>query len=228
MATVNYATNLSQRTPCVLVLDASLSMETKESGGQTRINLLNEGIKAFHQALQEDEVALSRVQVAAICVGGPSEGAEMLMDWTDATEFQPFPLVAGGNTPLGAGIRLALETIENQKTKLRTYGISYTRPWIFVLTDGQPTDRRDIWQAACSEAREAEVADKVEIFPIGVGQADIKKLAEISKRTPIMMDSVRFRELFVWLSASLGQISRSVPGDKVELPPTDPWAAVKL
>ena len=123
---------------------------------------------------------------------------------------------------------MALATIENQKTSLRTYGISYTRPWIFVLTDGQPTDSTATWKAACLEAKEGESADKVEIFPIGVGQADLEKLAEISKRPPIMMDGVRFRELFVWLSASLGQTSRSVPGDKVDLPPTDPWAAVKL
>ena len=107
MATVNYATNLSQRTPCVLVLDASHSMTIKEPGGHTRIQLLNEGIEAFHQALQEDELALSRVQVAAISVGGFTHNAEILMDWTDATEFQPFHLTAGHSTPLGAAIRLA-------------------------------------------------------------------------------------------------------------------------
>lgn len=228
MATVNYATNISQRTPCVLVLDASASMKSKTSSGHTRMALLNEGIKTFYQALNEDEVALSRVQVAAISVGGDTHEAELLMDWTDATDFQPFELTAGGTTPLGAGTLLALELIKSHKATLREYGISYTRPWIFILTDGDPTDSNDVWATACAEARESESSGKVEIFPIGVGETELSKLATMSRRPPIMMNSVRFLELFVWLSASLGQISRSVPGQHVDLPSTDPWAAVKL
>ena len=42
------------------------------------------------------------------------------------------------------------------------------------------------------------------------------------------MSAVRFREFFVWLSSSLGQMARSVPGAKVNLPSTDPWASVRL
>jgi uncharacterized protein YegL len=228
MTNVNYATNLSQRTPCILVLDASASMGSKTSSGQTRIELLNDGISAFHQALNDDEIALSRVQVAAISVGGDTHNAELLMDWTDASDFQPFELVAGSSTPLGAGTILALRTIKSQKKILRQHGISYTRPWIFILTDGDPTDNEDVWDAACEEAREAEESGSAEIFSIGIDEAGIGKLSKLSRRPPIMMDSVQFRELFVWLSASLGQITRSVPGQHVDLPPHDPWSAVKL
>ena len=227
MTEVNYATNLSQRTPCILVLDSSTSMGQKTKNGSTRIQLLNEGIITFHEALNEDEIALSRVQIAAVNVGGPIDEPEVFMDWTDATEFQPFQLTADGLTPLGAGVRLALSAIETHKENLRSYGISYTRPWMFILTDGAPSEKGD-WLDMCSEAREAEASDKVQIFPIGVGEADMETLAKVSPRPPLMLDGLRFRELFVWLSASLGQVSRSVPGTHVDLPSTDPWAAVKL
>jgi uncharacterized protein YegL len=229
MSRTNYATNLSQRTPCILVLDASTSMETRD-GGSTfrRIDLLNQGVAAFHEALQQDELAISRVQIACVNVGGPTDPPELMMDWCDAGNFVPFTLRAGGNTPLGRGVRLALHAIEQQKGVLRSQGISYTRPWLFILTDGEPTDPPDVWRSAVEQARAAEQEKRAEIFPIGVGDANLVTLGELSTRPPIRSNNLKFRELFIWLSASLGQVARSRPGDQISLPPVDPWAGVKL
>jgi uncharacterized protein YegL len=224
----DYATNPSQRTPCVLVLDASSSMETLERNGLSRIDMLNQGITAFYDALKSDEIALSRVQIAAVIVGGPSDKPELMLDWTDAEYFQPFKLYANGSTPLGEGTKIALECIEEQKSRLRTHGINYTRPWMVILTDGEPTDSNEVWAAACSRVKLAEAANKVLVYPIVIGDINTSKLSDISQ-TPIkQMDTIKFKELFVWLSASLGQISRSAPGQSVSLQPVDPWATVKL
>lgn len=221
-------TNPTQRTPCVLVLDASTSMGSVENGGQSRMQLLNEGIKTFAEALREDPIALSRVQVAAVNVGGPLGMPKVFMDWTDAASFGPFEMSAAGDTPLGEAVSVALQTIEAQKAFLKGHGISYTRPWLMVFTDGEPTDISATWQAACEAVRAAEANGKVEVFPIAVGRANLNKLSELAARPPIAMNAVRFREFFVWLSASLGQIARSVPGARVDLPSTDPWASVRL
>ena len=86
--TVDYINNTNQRTPCVLVLDASYSMSTNTPSGKTRIKLLNEGLKALEDALKADQTALTRVQISIVIVGGPNSTAEMLMDWTDAIIFQ--------------------------------------------------------------------------------------------------------------------------------------------
>jgi len=212
----------------MLVLDASGSMSTKEKNGFTRIQMLNQGITAFHAALMADEIALSRVQVAMVNVGGPTEEPELVLDWTDAELFQPFELVACHSTPLAKGVCVALDAIEEQKTKLRSAGIAYTRPWMLIITDGEPTDEPNEWTKACQRLQDAEREHKVQVYPVGIGEADLIRLAELSQTNPMRMDNIRFRELFVWLSASLGQISRSAPGDKVQLPSTDPWAAVKL
>ncbi len=224
----NYAENLSQRTPCMLVLDASTSMGVADANSQRPIDLLNEGIGLFREELAGDQVALSRVQIAAVNVGGFSEQPDMFLDWTDAVDFQPFPMKAGYSTPLGAAMLVALDAIERQKTALRELGISYTRPWLFVLTDGAPTDPETTWKEACARARDYESRGKVQIFPIGVGQADLKKLTELSKTTPMLMSGLKFRELFTWISGSLQAASNSAPGAHIDLPSTDPWASVKL
>jgi len=227
MAKVNYAGNLAQRTPCLLVLDASQSMSFMDGSETSRIASLNSGLKTFQEELQQDELALSRVQIACVNVGGPTQSPSLMMDWCDASEFFPFTLTAAGATPLGEGVSLGLEVIEEQKTSLREHGISFTRPWMFVFSDGEPSAEIE-WKNACDAAKVAEENKSVEIFCIGIGKADIEKLGQVSVRPPIMLDAVKFREFFVWLSASLGQVTRSTPGDKIDLPSTDPWASVRL
>lgn len=224
----NYAENLSQRTPCILVLDASASMEASDGTGRTRIALLNDSIAAFHADLRQDELALSRVQIAAINVGGFSATPQLFLDWTDANDFAPFELFAGHATPLGEAMLLALDTAERQKNNLRQFGISYTRPWIFVLTDGAPTDTDARWREACKRVRQSEAENKVLVFPVGVGDVDLTQLAELSTMKPQKTNSASFREMFLWLSGSLRQVSRSVAGSKIDLPSTDSWAGVRL
>lgn len=228
MTTVDYSGNPNQRTPCVLVLDASGSMAATEQGGQSRIAALNDGIRALEAHLRADDAALTRVQLSIVSVGGPADGADVMMDWTDASSFSAFPITAGGSTPLGRGVLLALRMIEDCKQDLRDVGISYTRPWMMVISDGEPTDSQIEWAQAANACRSAEASKKVEVFVIGVKGANLSKLGELSARPPLMLDGVKFNELFVWLSASLSAASRSRPGEAISLPSADPWRNVGL
>lgn len=226
--TVDYSGNPNQRTPCVLILDASGSMNTRGSKGKTRIAELTEGIKTLEDALKSDDAAISRVQLGIVTVGGPSNSAEVLMDWTDVVNFESFPMTANGSTPLAEGVRLGLKMIEQIKSDLRNNGINYTRPWMMIITDGEPTDPDSDWNAAANECKSAEVSKKLEVFTIGVDGANLAKLSQLSVRPPVMLEGLKFKELFLWLSSSLSAASRSRPGDALALPTLDPWRNVGM
>jgi uncharacterized protein YegL len=228
MSAVDYDGNPNQRTPCVLVLDTSGSMETTGPSGKSRIQALNDGVRVLEQALRDDDAAFTRVQLAIISVGGPANDAEVMMEWTDVGNFRSFPLKSGGSTPLAKGLQLGLDLVEEGKQNLKAAGISYTRPWMMVITDGDPTDDSIQWTAAAHACKSAEAAKRVEIFCIGVEGANLQTLSEISTKPPLMLEGIKFQELFNWLSSSLSAASRSRPGDSLALPSTDVWRNVGI
>lgn len=219
--------NATQRTPCVLVLDASGSMEEVSRSGATRIEEMNKGIQALKDDLMQDHTARKRVELCIVCVGGPAGEADVLMDWTDVPNFMVPQLSAGGMTPLGEGVQIALQQAEERKLFYKANGNTYTRPWLIVVSDGQPTDDTSVWQLACQSALEAISDKKAVIFSVGVDdEADLHVLSQISDKPALGMNSVKFSEFFQWLSCSLSSVSQSRSGEQVQLQPVDAWANV--
>ena len=216
--------NTSQRLPCVLVLDGSASMANSKADTDP-IRELNAGLKVLEEELKNDDVASQRVQLLVIRLGG-DDNVEVKLDWTDAMDFSAPTIEANGRTPLGSAVRLALQKIEEQKAEYKAHGVSYNRPWIFVITDGVPTDLD--WEAAAAECRQAEQDNRVTIFAIGTSDADFEALGKLSVRKPVRLEGLKFKELFVWLSRSASSASKEAPDGNVqiELPSDAGWGDI--
>ena len=212
-ATSDFASNPEPRCPCILLLDVSGSMNGRP------INELNAGLVTFRDELLADPLALKRVELGIVTFGP----VHVEQPFTCAANFFPPILFAQGDTPMGAAITKALDMVEERKREYRANGISYYRPWIFLITDGAPTDE---WQAAANKVFRGEEDKRFAFFSIGVQGADMKTLAQISVRQPLSLQGLQFRELFSWLSSSLRSVSRSTPGTEVVLEAPKGWTSV--
>ena len=118
---------------------------------------------------------------------------------------------------MSAGINLALDKIEERKQMYRDNGIDYYRPWIFLLTDGAPTETLEVVNAASARLKQAESEKRVAAFSVGVEGADMDLLTEISPRRPLMLKGMEFSGMFVWLSQSMSRVSASQTDEEIAL-----------
>lgn len=216
-----FATNPENRCASLLLLDVSLSMQGE------RIRQLNEGLTVYKEELAGDGLARKRVEIGIITFGGV---VETIQPFTTVDFFTPPNLTVNGDTPMGQAVCAGLDLLDVRKQEYRNNGIGYYRPWIFLITDGGPTDiNTSQWSQAIERVKRGEAEKTFSFFGVGVEDADMTRLAQLCAREPLKLDGLKFRELFQWLSNSQQSVSRSTPGDSVPLenPATpDGWAAV--
>ncbi len=201
------ATNPDPRCACLLLLDTSGSM------AGAPLDALNAGLRTFQNDLQDDGLARQRVEIAIVTFGGV---VTTVQEFISARDFAAPFLSANGGTPMGEAILDGIQKVRTRKQTYKDNGVPYYQPWVFLITDGAPTDE---WKQAAEAVRRESAARSLTFFAVAVHQANIETLKAITDRV-IKLDGINFRELFLWLSSSQKRVSGSKPGEQTALPPT--------
>lgn len=217
----DFADNPEPRCASLLILDVSFSMNGD------RIRELNEGLAIYKDELAGDGLSRKRVEVGIVTFGGT---VDVLQNFTTVDNFTPPNLSVNGDTPMGQAVIAGLNLLDERKREYRNNGVGYYRPWVFIITDGGPTDiNTHHWAEAIQRVKDGETQKAFSFFAVGVEGADMDRLQQLSVREPLRLKGLQFRSLFQWLSNSQQAVSKSTPGDSVPLTnPTGPtgWAEV--
>ena len=198
---------------CVLLLDTSYSMAYPETSPP--IESLNQALQDFKEKVSMDEMAQKRVDVAIIEF---NSSARVVQDFTPISQMTPVTLQATGTTAMGAGINMAIDMVKERNRFYNSLGTPVFKPWIFMITDGSPTD--DI-EGAIHRIQEEESkgsSGKLKFFALGVSTGyDKDTLFRLTKRVMELKDT-DFSGIFNWMSESMVAISVSRVNDEAPLP----------
>lgn len=215
---VEFADNPEPRCAVALLLDTSGSMRGR------KLEQMIEGLKSFRNDVLEDTLAVKRIEVSIITFGP----VEVHTEFTTVERLDTDGFVAQGNTPMGGAIKKGIHLLNERKMLYRQQGVSFYRPWIFLISDGRPTDN---WQEVVDKVRNGEDQKEFEFFAVGVDEADMEILGQFSgNRDALKLKGLCFQEMFLWLSQSLRQVSSSAIDEKLRLPSPrgpDGWCEIE-
>lgn len=212
--------NYEQKCLCVLALDVSGSM------AGNAIDQLNQGLLDFQKELQNDFTASQRIEVAIVTFGST---VDAIVKPTLSADFTMPKLTTSGTTKLVDGVRMAINIVEDRKKWYKSTGQAYYRPWIMLITDGEPDSDQDV--NGLSNEIKTKVDDKGFLFyAVGVENYNHNKLSQICHPStpPMPLNGLAFNDLFKWLSASIAMVSKSTEGQMLALPSPGSWTQIQI
>lgn len=203
--------NPCQRLPVCLCLDISGSM-----GNNGKIDQLNRGVALFYKSIQDDEITTNSAEISVVTFGGYPPVAKCVRDFARVDIQQTPPvLTASGYTPLGEGVNLALDLLEKRKESYRKAGISYFRPWLIIMSDGNPEGHSPAELIRAQQRVAKMTAGKgVLSLPISIGNYDNPELAKFGDGALLHLKEDSFSNFFKWLHKSVSESSSSTPGEE--------------
>ena len=192
----------------VLVLDISYSMD-----GQA-LRQLNEGVNRFKAQVCQDKQTRAILDVAIIWF---NDSHGVLQDFVPVEYMEHIQMVADGGTKFTGPIREALQMVDERSRFYRRSGSEPYKPWILLISDGEPLDSID---AVAREVKEAQDDGRVRFIAVGCGDCNMAKLKKITD-VVFRMEGTDFTSLFNWVAKSMRAVSTTAPGEKPPLPPLE-------
>jgi len=198
---IDHYNNPHPRCPVALLLDTSSSMQGRA------IEELQSGLQAFFAALAKDELASLRIDLTCYAIGGFVQQVVPFGATVDGLASRPPRFTANGGTPLGEAVRTAISVINARRQVYRDCALAAYRPWVVIMSDGQPNDPG--WENAADQLHNLAQSGW-NVLCVGIGdRADLGILQRFAVHPARRLKDTQFGEFFTWLSDSLKINSRS-------------------
>jgi uncharacterized protein YegL len=232
------ASNYEQKCLCVLVLDVSRSMheviDDKNvrdtgrmevidgktyrivEGGTMKIDELNNGLQDFYREISVDDSSSQRLEVSLITF---SDVVTTVQEPALVENFTMPVLDANGETAMVDAVNVAIDKVQARKDWYKQTGQNYYRPWIILMTDGEPDKGQNVAGLA-KRIKTDTAAKKYAFLSIGVQGANMSVLNQIAGNIPAMpLQGAKFSQFFKWLSASIGGAITNAEDGQTTPPP---------
>ncbi len=193
---------------CVLLLDTSGSMAGDP------IESLNAAINNFKEQTMMSEQARKSIDIAIVEF---NDNANVVQDFTPLAMLKPVTLKASGYTSMGAGINLAIDMVKERNRFYHSMGTPCYKPWVFMISDGSPTDDISDAKSRIIEEESKGSHGKLKFWAIGVPGYSAEVLTSLTKRC-IALEDANFSGIFNWMSESMVAISVSRVDENPQLP----------
>jgi len=193
---------------CVLLVDTSTSMNGEP------IESLNQALRDFKEKVSLDEMAQQRVDIAIVEF---NTEVNVVQNFTPVSQMNPVQLKASGQTNMGAGINKALDMVKERNRFYNSMGTPCFKPWIFMITDGGPTDSITTARKRIQEEESKGTHGKLKFFALGVPGFKKDILFSLTNRVMELRDT-DFSGIFDWMAQSMVAISVSRVNEEAPLP----------
>ena len=173
----NWADNAVTKIPVVILLDISGSMAQ-------HIDNLNFHMNSFIRECSNDNLINRQLEVAILTFNDSVAVAQLL---TSVKEISPtFNFSANGGTNTSQALEKAITILEDRKTYYKSNGITYSKPWLVLMTDGQDSYTSVIK----TKIVEYQQMKKLVLFNIGFGGSEVaESLKQLNiKNKALMLD----------------------------------------
>lgn len=217
--------NFQSKCLCVLLLDVSGSMRKPitEGSEERRIDKLNEAIASFYDDIVNAKNGVSKqtkgmLEVAIVAFDQESKLIRK-PKLLSSDDVAPVLTERGSTTETVKALDMAINDViaDRKKFYIQT-GQRYYRPWIVLLTDGNPTSSEESIKTMSETIRKKVNEKRFTIIGVGVGDAvSMNKLKYLTADRALPLKDMRFAQFFSWLSKSMSNIAKSTEDDTIDL-----------
>lgn len=207
---------------CLFLVDTSGSMaaEMRDEQNDRRvvpIDELNSALRRFKDEVCKDDRTKDILDIAVVKFDTETT---VVQEFTPIEYMEHHDLVANGGTNMAPAVEKAIEMVEERSHFYRRMGTEPYKPWIVLISDGEPWDSID---AVAQKVNRMSEQGKLALWALSIPGANNEILHKLAGRRVLNLVGYDFGGFFDWVNKSMRAVSQSAPGDKVkgqELPPT--------